>query len=131
MNWKRIGSGAAFATSVLWICDSLRHGFAPWSEPLSLPPLAAVPGFLILPDALIGFLLMWLYILARPRMGPGPRTAFLMATVGFALANANLINPALWVEEPVAAISGLVLGWLSFAAATYVAGWQYMEKAPD
>jgi hypothetical protein len=36
----------------------------------------------------------------------------------------------MWMSYPMAAFTQLVTLWLKFAAATYLAGWQYIEKAP-
>jgi len=35
-----------------------------------------------------------------------------------------------WLAAPGAAFFQMILLWLKFVAATYLAGWQYIEKAP-
>ena len=72
----------------------------------------------------------WLYALVRPRLGPGPKTALLMGSVVFLFANPQFFSSAMWASYPSAAFLQALLLWLKFAAATYVAGWQYIEKAP-
>ncbi len=95
------------------------------------PPLAfaAMAGV----DLGTGFLLMWLYALVRSRLGPGPSTALLMGTAAWFL----LWVPralTLWLWQPLPAHVPLILlatGLLQCWAGMYVAGWQYIEKAPS
>ena len=95
-----------------------------WSE------LFGISGSLIFPSLVSGFLLCWLYVLARPRLGPGPKTAIVMGSIGFIFANPNFFSWSVWVSYPLNALIQVAVLWLKFAAATYIAGWQYIEKAP-
>jgi hypothetical protein len=95
-----------------------------WDE---LVPIAVS---LIVPSLIMGFLLSWLYALARPRLGPGPKTALIMGSIGFAFANPHFFGISNWLAYPSVVLIQFVMSWLKFAAATYVAGWQYIEKAP-
>jgi len=95
-----------------------------WDE---LVPIAVS---LIVPSLIMGFLLSWLYALARPRLGPGPKTALIMGSIGFAFANPHFFGLSIWMSYPGAALLQLVALWLKFAAATSLAGWQYIEPAP-
>ena len=89
-----------------------------------------IGGSLIVPALISGFLLTYLYVLARPRVGPGPRTAILMGSIGFAFSNPHFFGLTVWLSYPSAALIQMVTMWLKFTTATYVAGWQYIEKAP-
>ena len=139
MNWKRIWTGALCAGLVFFGLDFLinhvilisawrAYGLAGHLKPFG-PHIVPV---LILKDLLVGFMLMWLYALARPRLGPGPKTAFRMGLVAWALLYVPMsINQ--WLFDPMPSIipatyfiAGLVQCWI----AIYVAGWQYIERAP-
>ena len=134
MSWNRIWTGAALAAAVLWFFDL---GNLILSQRLLVPEpnllwgeLIPISGSLVVPSLVGGFLLSWLYALVRPRLGPGPKTALIMGSVVFALANPHFFGLTLWISSPAAAlIQGLIL-WLKFATATFLAGWQYIEKAP-
>ena len=90
-------------------------------------PLAAQ----ILPSLVAGGLVSFLYVLARPRLGPGPRTALWMGTLAWGLVVQPFFNPMTWLNAPLLTFGFLALAWLKYIAATYIAGWQYMEKAPQ
>ena len=134
MNWNRIWIGAVIAGAVLWLFDMgnlvlTQRILVPepnlmWSE------LGPIAGSLILPSLIMGFLLSWLYVLARPRLGPGPKTALVMGSIGFAFANPQFFAIPVWMSSPTGALIFVVTSWFKFAAATYLAGWQYIEKAP-
>jgi hypothetical protein len=134
MNWARIWLGAALAAIVLWVFDVgnlilTQRILVPepnlmWSE------IASISGSLILPSLVMGFLLSWLYVLARPRLGPGPKTALIMGSIGFAFANPQFFAITVWLSSFTGALILVVTSWIKFGAATYLAGWQYIEKAP-
>ena len=63
----------------------------------------AIAGTLVAQSLIEGFLLSWLYALARPRLGPGPKTALLMGSIGFAFANPHFFGISVWVTYPGAA----------------------------
>jgi len=134
MNWKRIWTGTAIAAAVLWIFDIgnliLTQRILVPEPNLTWSELIAITGSLIVPNLVAGFLLSWLYVLARPRLGPGPKTALLMGSIGFAFANPQFFAVTVWISSFTGALILLVTTWLKFAAATYLAGWQYIEKAP-
>ncbi len=134
MNWNRIWSGAALAAFTLWMFDLIALALSQrvlvaqpnleWSE---LGPIALS---LALPSLVVGFLLCWLYVLARPRLGPGPKTALVIASVGFAFANLHFFGPTVFLTSFGGAFLQILLTWGKFALATYLAGWQYIERAP-
>lgn len=134
MNWPRIRIGAFLAGIVLWVADLLvlnRNVFAT-AEPLKTFLLEAKSAavYLFLPELVVGFILCWLYVLARPRLGPGPLTAIIMGSIAFVLSHPYLLDFPMWLTAPKVAGFQAVIGWLKFVAATYVAGWQYIERAP-
>src|SRR5579864_6104857 len=135
MNWKRIWIGAALAAAALWLFDIanlvLTQRILVPEPNLMWGELVSISGSLIAPSLLCGFLLCWLYVLARPRLGPGPKTALVMGSIGFAFANPQFFSVTVWISSPVGAMIFLVTSWLKFAIATYLAGWQYIEKAPE
>ena len=134
MNWKRIWTGAALAAAVLWLFELgnliLTQRIMVPEPNLMWGELVPIAGSLIIPSLIAGFLLSALYALARPRLGPGPKTAVVMGSVGFAFANPHFFGLSNWMSYPSVVLVQCVLSWLKFTAATYVAGWQYIEKAP-
>lgn len=130
MNWPKIWTGALAATLVL----GLGELFQGWLLHLPAVTRDMWIGMILLTNLLIiitslpaGFILSWLYVLARPRLGPGPKTAILMGTLAFVLSHQRLFGYWHFTARTV----GInLLTWLSYVAATYVAGWQYIEKAP-
>lgn len=134
MNWPRIWIGSGLAALLLFLLDvftalGARHYFgAPQTT------LANLFGWLamsrLLPDLIVGFLVCWLYVLARPRLGPGPKTALVMGSIAFALSYQQLLSPVMWREGAAMAAVSFLLAWVKFVMATYVAGWQYIERAP-
>ena len=134
MNWARIWIGAAIAAVVLWLFDLgnlvLTQRMLVSEPNLMWGEIVSIAGSLIIPSLVMGFLLSWLYVLARPRLGPGPKTALLMGSIGFAFANPQFFSVTVWVSSFEGALLMIVVTWLKFTAATYLAGWQYIEKAP-
>ncbi|OGR89354.1 MAG: hypothetical protein A2992_08105 [Elusimicrobia bacterium RIFCSPLOWO2_01_FULL_59_12] len=139
MNTQRIVTGGLLAGGVYFLLDYVINGLLLGSSWHGLQlagylkgtnPLA-MPAYLLM-DVGIGFILMWSYVLARPRLGPGPKTAFLMGTLAWFLVYAPIsVNYALWFKIPssipvIYLLGGLVQCWV----AIYLAGWQYIEKAP-
>ena len=134
MNWKRIWTGAAVASAAFWLFDLANLILTQRvlvSEPnLMWNEIISIAGSLVITSLVSGFLLCWLYVLARPRLGPGPKTAILVGTVGFAFANPQFFSVTVWLSSFTGAFILLACTWLKFALATYLAGWQYIEKAP-
>jgi hypothetical protein len=135
VNWKRIGTGTLWAAGILIVLDWVNIVIGQWmfgpGTSMALRDQVTIIGLLLVPSLLTGFLLSWLYALARPRLGPGPKTALLVGSIGFLLGNQHLLSPTLWISSPAIGIYQTLVPWLKFLAATYVAGWQYIEKAPS
>src|SRR5262245_17949673 len=109
MNTKRIVTGGLLAGLVIFVGDYLlNHVFlnAYWNplyasgylhqvRPYTVPVIA-------LQDFGVGFVLMWLYALARPRLGPGPKTALIMSTLAwFLFFVPRVIEQWLWYAVPI------------------------------
>lgn len=134
MNWKRIWIGSAIAAAASWVFDIanlvltqrvlVSEANLQWNE------IFSIAASLVIPSLVSGFLLCWLYVLARPRLGPGPKTALVMGSIGFAFANPQFFSVTVWLSSFTGAFLIMASTWLKFALATYLAGWQYIEKAP-
>jgi len=134
MNWKRIWLGGLLAAGVMTICDLLWLAFVIRTTPAGIGPVAAYRDiFLYLPPNLVaGMILTGLYAMARPRLGPGPRTALIICTLAFALVHLyTIFHIKAWFSAPLYVLVQSVGLWIKFAAATYLAGWQYIEKSPE
>jgi len=127
MNWNRIWVGTALAGFMILVADIVVAHFRPGIQ-LSWHTVVPVLVYFGMPAFLNGFLLSWLYVLARPRLGPGPKTAVVMGSVGFGLMAGGPI--AQMLLSPRVAWPLLLYVWAKCVAATYLAGWQYIEKAP-
>src|SRR5688572_28965635 len=92
MNTKRMISGGLLAGLVMFFGDYLinhlilgsswhalyESGYLQRVKPYTVPSAALL-------DFTVGFILMWLYVLARSRLGPGPKTAIVMGGIAWAL----------------------------------------------
>src|SRR4051812_13346925 len=132
MNWKRIGTGTLAAGGLIFLVTILtnalfRHfsGLTPLdfklSEYLGLGAEAL----------LLGFFCIDLYAIARPRLGPGPKTAAIVGTTIYLIKFGFAFVWVLFGQSArLPAATQVVFPWLTFIAASYVAGWQYIERAP-
>ena len=78
-----------------------------------------------------GFFCSCLYAMVRPRLGPGPRTAVIVGTaIYFVKHGLTFIWIAARTPPQYPLALSVLLPWAKFIAATYLAGWQYIEKAP-
>ena len=139
MNWKRIASGSLLAGLVVLAVDFFVNDFIlrrAWQDLVQtghiLGPRPYAYVLILIQDFAIGFILMWLYALARPRLGPGPQTALVMGTLAwFLLSVPSSLCLWLWCPFPAQIPAAELLGGLMECwAGIYVAGWQYIEKAP-
>jgi hypothetical protein len=139
MNWQRIWTGSLLAGLVFFTGDFIINHLllgAQWKALMVAGYIKGVRAYtvpvLLLVDVGIGFVLMWLYALARPRLGPGPKTALTLGSLAWFLIYVPLAaHQFLWAQIPCVIpitllIAGLVQCWISI----YVAGWQYIERAP-
>ena len=139
MNWQRIRTGALLAGIAFFGFDYVINHLlllTPWREFGAAGHLKPFHSYIVpvlfLKDLGIGFVLMWLYALARPRLGPGPKTALIMGTIAWSLMYVPT-SIALWLFHPIAEIvpvTYFVVGLIQCWICIYLAGWQYIEKAP-
>ena len=139
MNWKRIWTGTLLAwIAVAGIGYIIHHVIlaSAWSSLMQSGLIRTPPSFIVpiilLQDFAIGFILTWLYALVRPRLGPGPKTATLTAAIAwFLLYGPSTLRSWMWLSFPAEMVwLPFVGGFLQCWVASYLAGWQYMEKAP-
>lgn len=79
---------------------------------------------------LLGLVLIWLYALIRPRMGPGPKTAIVAAVIlWFAICvYTGIINTLIWDISFNLLLIGLVWCFFEYAIAAMVGAWLYREE---
>ncbi len=138
MNKGRIVLGGVLAGVILFGGDILVHGMilgARWQAQMEaghvLDPGSMGMVLHILMPLVVGVCMAFLYALARPRLGPGPRTAMLVGLVSWVLiylewtGNAFLFQPGGRFIPFVQVVGGLVATQL----AAFVAGLLYKEGA--
>jgi hypothetical protein len=87
MNWKRIVAGGLAAGALIDLVEGGLSGLLFGSQfrselagrGLDLKVGPAGAAFFTLWGFVLGFVSIWLYAAVRPRLGPGPRTAVLVA----------------------------------------------------
>ena len=94
--------------------------------------LTGLKSVMFIVEALIqGFFCSCLYAVARPRLGPGPKTAVVVATSIYLIRfGLNFIWIMARGTTPLGAFINLISGWGTLIVCTYLAGWQYIERAP-
>ena len=130
-----IGGGLA-AGALVWVLEGASSIFymdamegALTAHGLSMEPTAGVMALSVLVSLLVGLTLVFFYAAARPRFGPGPRTALLVAVV-------------LWVGSYVVSLLGYhmlglfpadmltmwgIVGLVEMVLAALLGGWIYRE----
>lgn len=86
-------------------------------------------GVFLAESLLEGILLAWLYVLARGRLGPGPRTAIVAGlTGGLLVRGVTAIDYLMWIPvPPVFPVGVFIVGVVTSILATLLAGWVYRE----
>ena len=84
----------------------------------------------ILVSLILGMVIMFFYVAARPRFGPGPKTAILSATVlWFGGTLLSLIGYQMIGLYPTGMLVGWgVVGLVEMNLAALVGGWIYREE---
>jgi hypothetical protein len=136
INWVRVFLGGLLAGVVIMIFE-IGHGIlmrAQWQAALQTlgrpaEPTAAQMFLYPLLNFIIGIAAIWLYAAARPRFGPGPKTA---ALTGFAYSIIGYAIPGIaWgamtgLPARLLAI-GIVWGIVQVIVASVVGAWPYKE----
>ena len=78
-------------------------------------------------DCVFGFLLAWVYVAIRPRLGPGPATATLGAFTVWGAANAQMATFGGWFIGWDLFIRTAALSLVAMIIAGLAAGWVYKE----
>ncbi len=139
LNSSRVIVGGLAAGLVMNILDAITNGFllgAQWKvETEALNPgliAKAASGTLgwVIVDFMLGILTVWVYAAIRPRLGPGPRTAFTAAFVIWLAAHAAYASYAFmgyysWSLVGASTVGGLVAA----LAGGYVGARLYREAA--
>ena len=139
LNSSRVIVGGLAAGLVMNILDAITNGFllgAQWKvETEALNPgliAKAASGTLgwVIMDFILGILTVWVYAAIRPRLGPGPRTAFTAAFVIWLAAHAAYASYAFmgyysWSLVGASSVGGLVAA----LAGGYVGARLYREAA--
>ncbi len=139
LNSSRVVVGGLAAGLVMNIIDATTNGFllgARWkAETEALNPgliAKAESGTLgwVLVDFILGILTVWVYAAIRPRLGPGPRTAFMAAFIIWLAAHAAYASYAFmgyysWSLIGASTVGGLVAS----LAGGYVGARLYKEAA--
>lgn len=139
MNTKRILLGGLVAGVVMNVIDGVINGlvlaprYTAMSEAgllLSEPRLPFMPLWVLLVFTM-GLVVAWLYAIARPRLGPGPKTAILVAlAVGFAWGVPTNFSMANWATfGRFLPFMWCVSAFLESIAGTLVAGALYKEPS--
>ncbi len=135
INLRRVLIGGLVAGLVINIFEFVRNTFflgAEWHETLTSAGRHSLPGaaliFLIW-GFLMGIGAIWLYAAARPRFGPGIKTAVLTGVAFWALSSALCaIDEAAVGMYPLRLVTVLALVCLVQAVVASVAGaWFYRE----
>jgi len=139
LNSSRVIVGGLAAGLVMNVIDATTNGFllgARWkveTEALNPGLLAKAEtgtmGWVIV-DFILGILTVWVYAAIRPRLGPGPRTAFMAAFVIWLASHAAYASYAFmgyysWSLVGASSAGGLVAA----LAGGYVGAMLYKETA--
>lgn len=137
MNYVRVILGGLLAGLVLNIGEMVLNGviihnaMVEWSGQHNLPAEPG-PSFLVLAVGLtfvLGIVMVWLYALIRPRMGPGPKTAIVAALVlWFAVYVYMGIILGVLLVQPMNMVGiSIVWGLGEYIIAAIAGAWLYKE----
>src|ERR1700733_2953767 len=140
MNIPRILMGAVLAGIIYFVGDGIVHGallHSHWVEILGPNADQSLhqPGYFGPYDLFKGFLALWIYTAARPRLGAGPRTAAIAGlVVWFACIPVPLLGLLPMEFFKAAGGASFVILWSLYAVIPMVLGaiagaWVYKEPA--
>ncbi|MEW5914802.1 MAG: hypothetical protein AB1762_00285 [Gemmatimonadota bacterium] len=139
INWQRVLLGGVVAAAVLWLLESAasflyldKMQWALRAHDLVIEPSRWLAVASVLIALLTGLTMMFIYAAVRPRLGPGPRTATLVACVlwlgGYVPSLLSYDMIRIYPRE-ILLQWGLV-GLLEMIIASTVAAWLYREPSP-
>jgi len=78
---------------------------------------------------LLGIVIVWIYALIHPRLGPGIKTAVIAGLVGwfFVYFYAGILNGTLFGVPPILMFAGLVWGLAEYILGAIAGAWLYRE----
>lgn len=135
INWARVILGGLLAGVIINAVEFVVNGvvLAPaWEEAmkaLSRPVPSNVPVIFIIWGFLAGISAIWLYAAARPRFGPGPKTAVCtgIAFWIFSYVLPTIGNWAFGLFPQRLLIIGVVTGLVEVIVASVAGAWLYKE----
>ena len=137
MNYARVILGGIVAGVILNIGEFLFNGvimasaMREWAVRHNFPA-EPTPTFFVAATVLtllLGIVMVWLYALIRPRLGPGPKTAVVVALLmWFAICIYCGIIYALLLEQPTNMV-GIGIVWClgEYVIAAIAGAWLYKE----
>ena len=137
MNYGRVILGGLVAGLILnageFLLNAviLHKAMVEWASGHNFPAEPA-PSFMVVAIGLtfvLGIVMVWLYALIRPRMGPGPKTAIVAALVlWFAIYFYVGIIYGILLVQPMNAIAiAAVFGLVEYIVAAIAGAWVYKE----
>ncbi|HEY5839656.1 MAG TPA: hypothetical protein VIT19_11520 [Pyrinomonadaceae bacterium] len=137
MNYGRVVLGGLVAGLILNIGEFVLNGvllhkaMVEWASLHNFPAEPA-PSFMVVAIGLtfvLGIVMVWLYALIRPRMGPGPKTAIVAALVmWFGVCLYCGIIYGLLLQQPTNLLL-IAMGWClgEYVIAAIAGAWLYKE----
>ena len=137
MNYGRVILGGLVAGLILNIGEFLFNGVImasamhEWALAHNFPP-EPTPTFFVVATVLtfvLGIVIVWLYALIRPRLGPGPKTAVIAALViWFCVCIYCTIIYGLLLQQPTnLLLIGIVWCFGEYIIAAIAGAWLYKE----
>jgi len=136
INWTRVLLGGLLAGVIINLFEFVTNGVVlrrDWAEAMkALGRSAMAPSALVvfvIWGFLVGISAIWLYAAARPRFGPGVKTAALtgFAFWVFAYALPTLGNWALGLFPKRLLVIGVLVGLVEVILASVAGAWLYKE----
>ncbi len=135
INWARVLLGGLLAGLVVNVFEYVTNGVvlaADWAAASSalghpMPP-SAVPVFIVW-GFLVGIAAIWLYAVARPRFGPGAKTAVLTGfgfwVIGYLFP--NVATAALQLFPSRLLVITTLVGLVEITVGSLAGAWAYKE----
>jgi hypothetical protein len=135
INWGRVFLGGLLAGVVINIFEYVTNGVvlaAEWEaamKALGRQMSNSAIAVFVAWGFLVGIAAIWLYAAARPRFGPGPKTAawtgFGCWVLGYALPNFSMAPLGLFPSRLL--VIGTIVGLVEITVASVIGAWIYKE----